>query len=97
MATHDILYTQLNFVVEIMSGKLTEPKVITDFNNKPVALLPNGFYFSDERWETIWQEYDRKGESLTMEDLKRLFPDDPSLSPTTELKRTGVQLGKEFK
>lgn len=79
-----------------MAGKLIEPKVITDFNNKPVALLPTGFYFDDNRWETIWSEYDRKGESLTMDDLRRLFPDDRSLA-VKDLKRTGSQLGKDFK
>jgi len=79
-----------------MAGKLIEPKVITDFNNKPVALLPVGFYFDDDRWEAIWAEYDRKGESLTMEDLKRMFPDDQSLH-AIDVKRTGSQLGKEFR
>lgn len=79
-----------------MSGKLIEPKVITDFNNKPVALLPVGFYFDDERWEAIWAEYDIKGESLTMEDLQRLFPDDESLSRQS-VTRVGSQLGKEFR
>jgi len=79
-----------------MSGKLIEPKVITDFNNKPVALLPTGFMFNDQRWEVIWTEYDRKGESLTSEDLKRLFPDDPSLqvAPVT---RTGSQQATDFR
>ncbi|MCW9014145.1 MAG: hypothetical protein OQL06_10205 [Gammaproteobacteria bacterium] len=71
-----------------MPGKLIEPKVITDFNNKPVALLPVGFYFDDERWEKIWQRYDEKGESLTMEDLRKLFPDEPTLQ-VAELIRTG--------
>ena len=71
-----------------MAGKLIEPKVITDFNNKPVALLPTGFYFDDQRWDMIWQRYDQKGESLTMEDLRELFPDEPTLV-TAELKRTG--------
>ena len=79
-----------------MAGKLIEPKVITDFNNKPVAMLPVGFYFDDARWDAIWAEFDRKGESLTMEDLKRMFPDDESLNART-VKRTGSQLGKEFK
>ncbi len=79
-----------------MSGKLIDPKVITDFNNQPVALLPRGFIFNDERWETIWAEYDKKGESLTSEDLKRLFPEDTSLqvAPVT---RTGSQPGTDFR
>ncbi|VAW60499.1 hypothetical protein MNBD_GAMMA11-460 [hydrothermal vent metagenome] len=79
-----------------MSGKLIEPKVITDFNNNPVALLPKGFIFDDHRWESIWAEYDKKGESLTSEDLKRLFPDDPSLQ-VTPVVRTGSQQGKDFR
>ena len=62
-----------------MAGKLIEPKVITDFNNKPVCILPVGFYFDDQRWEMIWQRYDEKGESLTLEDLRQMFPDDPTL------------------
>jgi len=79
-----------------MPGKLIEPKVITDFNNKPVAMLPVGFYFDDSRWETIWSEYDRKGESLTMEDLRNLFPDDESLN-ANQLKRVTGQTAKEFR
>lgn len=79
-----------------MAGKLIEPKVITDLNNKPVAMLPIGFYFDDDRWEAIWAEYDRKGESLTMDDLKRMFPNDESLTAVS-VKRTGSQLGEDFK
>jgi len=79
-----------------VAGKLIEPKVITDFNNKPVAMLPIGFYFDDDRWEAIWEEYDRKGESLTMADLKRMFPNDESLSAKSVI-RTGSQLGSDFK
>ncbi len=78
-----------------MAGKLIEPKVITDFNNKPVALLPVGFYFDDTRWEQIWDAYDKKGESLTMEDLLTLFPDDESLQKKSVV-QTGVQLGKDI-
>lgn len=59
-------------------------------------MLPVGFYFDDSRWETIWDEYDKKGSSLTMDDLKRLFPDDKSLTAKT-VTRTGSQLGKDFK
>ncbi|MFW2372173.1 MAG: hypothetical protein ACN4GM_03565 [Gammaproteobacteria bacterium] len=71
-----------------MAGKLIEPKVITDFNNKPVCILPTGFYFDDQRWEMIWQRFDEKGESLTMEDLRQLFPDDETLQ-VAELVQTG--------
>ena len=79
-----------------MSGRLIEPKVITDFNNNPVAILPKGFFFDDERWDAIWAEYDKKGESLTSDDLKRLFPEDPSLYATSVV-RTGSQQGKDFR
>ena len=71
-----------------MAGKLIEPKVITDFNNKPVCILPVGFYFDDQRWEKIWQRFDEKGESLTMEDLRQLFPDEETLQ-VAELVQTG--------
>lgn len=79
-----------------MAGKLVEPKVIIDFNNNPVAMLPVGFYFDDDRWDAIWAEYDSKGSSLTMDDLKRMFPDDESLNART-VQRTGSQLGEDFK
>lgn len=61
------------------AGKLSEPKVITDINQKVVCLLPIGFYFNDERWEKIWQQYDIKGSTLTMADLKALFPDEETV------------------
>ncbi len=79
-----------------MGGRLKEPKVITDYNNNPVVILPEGFYFDDMRWEAIWEEYDIKGESLTLDDLKRMFPDDESLH-SKKVIRTGSQIGKEFK
>jgi len=61
------------------AGKLIEPKVITDINQKVVCLLPTGFYFNDERWEMIWQRYDDKGDTLSMADLKELFPDEATV------------------
>lgn len=76
-----------------MAGKLIEPKVITDFNNKPVCILPTGFYFDDQRWEMIWQRFDDKGESLTMEDLREMFPEEETLQ-VPEMVRTGEM---EFK
>ncbi|MCW8955343.1 MAG: hypothetical protein OQL09_00540 [Gammaproteobacteria bacterium] len=76
-----------------MAGKLVEPKVITDFNNKPVCILPTGFYFDDQRWEMIWQRFDEKGESLTMEDLRQLFPDEATLQ-VPELVQTGEMIIK---
>ena len=71
-----------------MAGKLIEPKVITDYNNKPVCILPTGFYFDDSRWDAIWSRFESKGESLTMDDLRELFPDEPTLN-VQELTRTG--------
>ena len=62
-----------------MSGKLTEPRVITDYRREPVCILPAGFYFDDHRWERIWQRYEEKGEALTRDDLRALFPDEPAL------------------
>ena len=62
-----------------MPGKLIEPKVITDLNQRTVCLLPTGFYFNDERWEMIWQRYDQKGDTLSMADLKILFPDEETV------------------
>ena len=61
------------------AGKLIEPKIITDLNQKVVCLLPVGFYFNDERWEIIWDQYDKKGDTLTMADLKELFPDEKTV------------------
>lgn len=71
-----------------MAGKLIEPKVITDFNNLPVAILPKGFYFNDDVWDKIWQRFEEKGSSLTMDDLIEMFPDDDALQPQ-KLVRTG--------
>lgn len=62
-----------------MAGKLAEPKIITDLNQKVVCLLPTGFYFNDERWEIIWEQYEKKGDTLSMEDLKELFPDEATV------------------
>ena len=62
-----------------MAGKLIEPKVITDLNQRVVCLLPTGFYFNDERWEMIWERYDQKGDTLSMADLKVLFPDEETV------------------
>ena len=61
------------------AGKLVEPKVITDLNQKVVCLLPVGFYFNDERWKMIWDHYDKKGDTLSMADLKKLFPDEETV------------------
>ena len=67
-----------------MAGKLIEPKVITDLKQKIVCLLPTGFYFNDERWEMIWDRYEKKGDTLTMADLKALFPDEETVQNPAE-------------
>lgn len=66
------------------AGKLIEPKVITDLNQRTVCLLPTGFYFNDERWEMIWQRFDQKGDTLSMADLKELFPEEPTVQNPAE-------------
>lgn len=78
-----------------MAGRLKEPKIITHYNGDLVCILPIGFYFSDERWEQIWQCFENKGEALILEDLKKLFPDEPTLQ-VQELAQTGeTVLNKE--
>ena len=64
-----------------MAGKLKEPRVITDHRREPVCILPTGFYFDDERWDRIWQRFEEKGEALSHDDLRALFPDEPALIP----------------
>jgi|GEM_PF-6689870 len=59
--------------------KLQDPKVITDINQDLVCILPIGFDFDDRAWDIIWQEYDKQEKTLSMADLKFLFPDDKSL------------------
>lgn len=62
-----------------MAGKLTEPKVITDYNQRMVCILPPGFYFDDARWDEIWKRYEEKGETLTSVDLLQMYPDEKVL------------------
>jgi hypothetical protein len=62
-----------------MQGKLKEPMTITDHNQQLVCILPVGFHFDDERWEAIWARYEEKGETLIHDDLRELFPDEPTL------------------
>jgi len=70
-----------------MAGKLKEPPVITDHRREPVCILPAGFYFDDQRWDRIWQRFEEKGEALSHEDLRALFPDEPALIPRTGQQR----------
>ena len=46
------------------AGKLKEPRVITNFRQRVVCVLPVGFYFDDERWEKIFDRFERKGDDL---------------------------------
>jgi len=62
-----------------MAGKLRETRVITDHRREPVCILPAGFYLDDTRWERIWRRFEEKGEALTHDDLRALFPDEPAL------------------
>ena len=62
-----------------MAGKLTESRVNTDHRQEPVCILPVGFYLEDAHWEQIWARYADKGESLTHDDLRALFPEEPAL------------------
>lgn len=62
-----------------MAGRLTDPKVITDYNQKMVCILPPGFYFNDDRWDQIWTRYGDKGETLTSVDLLAMFPQEEVL------------------
>lgn len=82
-----IEFTGLN---NMSAGKLIEPKVITDINQRVVCLLPVGFYFDDDRWEMIWERYDKKGDTLSMADLKELFPDEETVQ------NPAVDDGKNF-
>ncbi len=62
-----------------MAGRLIEPKVITDFNQELVCVLPKGFWFDDVRWQSIWATFDEKGATLSMADLREIFPDEEVL------------------
>ena len=77
----DILSGQPHTKPLFMKGKLTEPRVITDYRGEPVCILPVGFYFTDDRWQAIWQRFEEKDEALSHEDLRALFPDEPALAP----------------
>ena len=74
------------------AGKLIEPKIITDLDQKLVCLLPTGFYFDDKRWDRIWEYYDEKGDTLSMADLKTLFPNEKTVQ--NPAKDTGETFNK---
>ena len=62
-----------------MSGKLKEPRVITDHQREPACILPAEFWFDDERREKIWQRFEDKSEALSHDDLGEMFPEEPAL------------------
>ena len=70
-----------------MSQELLEPRVITDFNNDPVCILPSGFLLNDARWDLIWSLHEKLNRFITHEELHTLFPDENSLlsSKNTDL------------
>ena len=41
--------------------------------------MPSGFYFNDEPWDKICARYEEKGEALSHDDLRKLFPKEPAL------------------
>ena len=62
-----------------MTGKITEPRVISDYRQEPACILPAGFRLDDSRWTKIWARYAEKGEALTHDDLREMFPGEPAL------------------
>ena len=62
-----------------MAGKLKEPMTITDHRQQLVCILPVGFHFDDTRWKAIWERYEEKGKTLIHDDLRALFPEEPTL------------------
>jgi hypothetical protein len=62
-----------------VAGKLTEPNIITDYNQRMVCILPPGFYFDDTCWEQIWGRDEEKGETLTSLDLLQMYPQEQAL------------------
>lgn len=49
-------------------------------NQELVCVLPKGFWFDDDRWQSIWAAFDNKGATLNMADLSEMFPDEDVLS-----------------
>ena len=62
-----------------MAGRLIEPKVITEFNQELVCPLPRSFQFDDVRWQRVRAAFDEKGATLSMADLREIFPDEDVL------------------
>jgi len=69
-----------------MQHKLIEPKVITDFNNDAVCILPRGFLLTDERWDLIWSLHEKYNRFINHDELRALFPEEISLLSSEESK-----------
>jgi len=69
-----------------MPKNLLEAKVLTDFNNDPVCILPRGFLLNDERWELIWSLHEKLNRFINHDDLRALFPDETSLISSQKIK-----------
>jgi len=72
-----------------MSGdKLIATRVITDFRQRLVCVLPVDFYFDDTLGKNL-APYEQKGDTLSMAALKALFPDEVTVqSPSDETGET---------
>jgi hypothetical protein len=42
------------------------------------------FYFGDEHREKIWQRFEEQSDSLSMADLKALFPDEDTMQSASD-------------
>ena len=62
-----------------MPPKLKEPKVLTDFNNDAVCILPIGFELTDVRWDRIWHLHEKLNRFIGHEVLLELFPNEQAL------------------
>lgn len=62
-----------------MSQVIEEAKLITDFNNDPVCMLPPGFVLDDQRWEQIWTLHEQLKRYTNHAELHALFPEESSL------------------
>jgi hypothetical protein len=62
-----------------MAHKLKEPKVLTDFNNDAVCILPQGFELTDDKWDKIWDLHKEVNRFIGHEELQEMFPDEDAL------------------
>jgi hypothetical protein len=60
------------------SRKTHRTTLITDYRQEPVCILPAGFHLEDTRREQIWARYEKNGASLTHDDQRELFPNEPA-------------------